>query len=144
MKPVYQRKQRPAHDPEFAGAARALSRALLAVHKELLERARIDYERTHGRQTPAQLWNLLIEDPFFSWLRPLSAAVAQLDELLATEGDRAPYRSLAAEVRRMLTSGDPTDRFAGPYSRFLQVPEVIEVHGAARRALEGFETALGK
>ena len=144
MKPVYQRKSRPAHDPEFVAAARGLSRALLAVHKELLERARIDYERTHERQTPTQLWNLLIEDPFFAWLRPLSAAVAQLDELLATEADRAPYRSLAAEVRRMLTSGDPADRFAAPYSRFLQVPEVIEVHVAARRALEGFETALGK
>jgi hypothetical protein len=114
------------------------------VHKELLERARIEYERTHGRQTPTQLWNLLIGDPFFGWLRPLSGAVAQLDELLATETDRAPYRALAGELRRMLTSGDPEAPFAAPYARFLQIPEVIEAHVAARRALEGFEKALGK
>ncbi|HEU5162878.1 MAG TPA: hypothetical protein VFV54_07025 [Thermoanaerobaculia bacterium] len=144
MKPVYQRKQRPAHDSDFAGAARALSRTLLAVHKQLLERARIDYEKAHGRQTPTQLWQLLIEDPFFAWLRPLSGAVAQLDELLATDTDRAPYRSLAGEVRRMLTSGDPADPFAAQYSRFLQVPEVIEVHVAARRALEAFEAVIEK
>jgi hypothetical protein len=142
MKPVYQRKQRPAHDPEFSAAARGLSRALLAVHKQLLERARIEYERAHGRQTPAQMWNLLISDPFFAWLRPLSGAVAQLDELRATETDRGPYRLLTDELRRMLTSGDPGDPFAGPYARSLQSPDVIEVHAAARRALESFEASI--
>jgi hypothetical protein len=143
VKPVYQPKPRPTHDPDFAGAARALSGALLAVHKELLDRARTDYERTHGRQTPAQLWNLLIGDPFFAWLRPLSGAVAQLDELLATETDRAPYRALAGDLRRMLLSGDPEDPFAAPYSRSLQIPEGIAAHGAARRALEAFEEKVG-
>lgn len=143
MKPVYQRSPRPQHDPEFAGAARALARALLAVHKELLDRARADYERANGRQTPAQLWNLLIGDPFFAWLRPLSGAVAQLDELVATETDRARYRSLLGDLRHMLLSGDPSDPFAAPYSRSLQIPEVIAAHAAARRALEAFEERVG-
>ncbi len=140
---MYRRPPRPQHDQEFAGAARALSRALLAVHKELLERARAEYERANGRQTPAQLWSLLIGDPFFAWLRPLSGAVARLDELLATETDRAPYRALLVDLRRMLFSGDPSDAFAGPYSRSLQAPEVIAAHGAARRALEAFEGRVG-
>ncbi len=143
MKPVYQRTPRPTHDPDFAGAARALSKALLAVHRELLERARTDYEKTHGRQTPSQLWNLLIGDPYFAWLRPLSGAVAQLDELLATETDRTPYRALAGALRRMLLSGDPADPFAAPYSSSLQIPEVVAAHGAARRALEAFEEKVG-
>ncbi len=143
MNPVDPRKPRPAHDPDFAGAARALSRALLGVHKELLELARIEYERANGRQNPAQMWNLLIGDPFFAWLRPLSGAVAQLDELLATESDRSPYRRLVGNLRPMLVGDDPSDPFAGPYARYRQLPEVIAAHAVARRALETFEETLG-
>ena len=142
MNPIHQKKQRPQHDPDFAGAARGLSRSLLALHKELLELVRIEYERMHGRQTPAQMWNLLVGDPFFAWLRPLSGAVAQLDELLATESDRAPYRSLASGLREMLERDDPEHPFAGAYARWRQAPEVVGPHVAARRALETFEARL--
>jgi hypothetical protein len=142
MKPVYQRKSRPAHDPEFAAAARGLSRALLAMHKELLETARIDYEREHGRQTPAQMWNLLIGDPFFAWLRPLSGMVAQLDELLATETDRAPYRQLLGDLDHMIGSGDPSHPFAGRYALCLKTPEIISAHGSVRSAAARLEALL--
>lgn len=142
MKPVYQRMPRPQHDPEFAARAKALSRAMLELHKELLDTVRGEYERRHGPQAPLQMWNLLVNDPFFAWLRPLSGMVAQLDELLATETDRAPYRQLLGDLDHMIGSGDPAHPFAGSYARYLQSPEIISAHGSVRSAAAQFEAVV--
>ncbi|HVR42049.1 MAG TPA: hypothetical protein VMS56_01285 [Thermoanaerobaculia bacterium] len=133
---------RPAQEPEFARRARALSSALLALHRALLGEVRGEYERTHGPQSPVRMFDLLVNDPAFAWLRPLSGAVAQLDELLATETDRAPYRNLVKDLHQMLGSGDPAHPFAGTYGRYLQSPPVAGAHGAGRKALTRFEELL--
>ncbi|MGH9458680.1 MAG: hypothetical protein ACRD2J_13700 [Thermoanaerobaculia bacterium] len=142
MKPVYRRMPRPTHDPEFLARARALSSALLAVHGAILAEVRREFESEYGPQTPTQLWNLLLQHHFFQWMRPLSVAVAQLDELLASETDRAPYRALTADLHHMLSSGDPAHPFAGTYARYLQTPEIVTAHAGARLALRRFEDVL--
>ncbi|MFN2443217.1 MAG: hypothetical protein ABR517_11095 [Thermoanaerobaculia bacterium] len=139
MKPLYQRMPRPQHDPEFAARAKALSRAMLELHKELLDAVRVEYEATNGPQAPLQMWNLLVSDPFFAWLRPLSGMVARLDELLASETDRAPYRQMLGELEHMIGSGDPAHQFAGSYARYLQSPEIISAHASVRSAVARFE-----
>jgi hypothetical protein len=139
MKPLYQKTPRPQHDPAFAARAKALSRAMLALHKELLDAVRGEYERANGPQAPLQMWNLLVSDPFFEWLRPLSGMVARLDELLASETDRAPYRQLLEDLEHMIGSGDPGHQFAGSYALYLQTPEIISAHGSVRSAVAEFE-----
>ena len=61
-------------------------RGLLRVHKALLDDARIRYEREQGRiEGSGALLRLVLNDPWFAWLHPLSGLVVQIDELLAAD-----------------------------------------------------------
>lgn len=83
---------------ETPSALRELAPALRELHHLLLQECRADYERTHGPVPgPGQLLHLAMFDPFFSWLRVLSALMADLDELL--EQKEPPTDEEAAAVR---------------------------------------------
>ena len=59
---------------------------LLRIHKALLDDARIRYEREQGRiEGSGALLQLVLNDPWFAWLHPLSGLVVQIDELLAAD-----------------------------------------------------------
>lgn len=142
MKPVYRRPPRPSHDPDFAAKAKQLSRALLALHRELMLAAQREYEVLSGPVPPLKLLDLLMNDPWFAWLRPLSTATAQLDELFDTETDRAPYRSLVKELRVMLEAAAEDHPFAERFPRYRELPEIVLASTKGRRALEEFEEVL--
>lgn len=57
--------------------------ALIELHRVLLSSEREQYEAVFGpiTSTPHFL-GLVLNDPWFSWLRPLSALVAEMDEAL--------------------------------------------------------------
>lgn len=75
-----------------------LSPALGELHRTLVEHTRSDYELERGPAAIAGgLLHLLINDPYFAWLRPLSELMVDLDVLL--EGGAAPGDSDAAAVR---------------------------------------------
>ena len=60
-----------------------LAAELRVLHKALLTAGRAAYEAEHGPvQGPTQLLHLLVHDPAFAWLRPLSELMADLDEML--------------------------------------------------------------
>jgi hypothetical protein len=57
--------------------------ALLDVHTVLLEEERVRYESEQGRiQGSYHFLQLVISDPFFDWLRPMSRLVVRIDEFL--------------------------------------------------------------
>ena len=57
--------------------------ALLALHKALVDSERISYEKTFGViRSPNQFLQLLITDPWFAWLQPLSQLLVSMDESL--------------------------------------------------------------
>jgi len=83
-----------------------LATELRALHKALLQAARADYEAEHGPLAGAtQLLHLVVHDPAFAWLRPLSELMADLDGIL----DLAPPVSdeeagaVRAEVEHILS-----------------------------------------
>ncbi len=56
---------------------------LLRLHKALLDSERIVYEQTHGPiVNSGEFFRLVIGDDAFSWLRPISQFIVQIDELL--------------------------------------------------------------
>src|SRR5216110_1638806 len=64
---------------ELRAALRELSKALLPLHRALIEAARDDYAFAYGKSVgPAQLLQLVTDDPFFAWLKPMAARVEQL------------------------------------------------------------------
>ena len=58
-------------------------RALLVLHKALVDSERISYEKTIGAiRSPNQFLQLLLTDPWFAWLQPLSQLIVSMDEAL--------------------------------------------------------------
>ena len=115
------------------GPARArletLRRPLLRLHKALLGAEREEYEKQHGPiQGGGQLLQLVIGDPWFAWLRPMSGLIVLIDEHLEAKDERPSDEGpgLVDQVRALTT---PEDR----YTRLLKDhPEAA----AAQRELE--------
>ena len=60
--------------------------AFLSLHKALLDSERILYEQFYGRiPSSGEFFRLVIGHEWFSWLRPMSQFVAQVDETLSTK-----------------------------------------------------------
>lgn len=108
-----------------------VNRALRALHKLLIGTVRSDYERTHGPVAgPGALLRLLMEDPFFSWLRPMSRAMVEMDELSEEETPPEPIR--VAGLRERIEGMIATER----HLAILQSsPEVVMAHTDLRKAL---------
>lgn len=72
-----------------------LSRALLRLHKALLDDERVSYEGVYGRiATNGEFLQLVLDHAWFAWLRPLYQLMAQLDELEVE--DRSPSVEITA------------------------------------------------
>jgi hypothetical protein len=112
---------------ELAARLRTLHAALVAIERDA-------YERRQGPLTSAQLLHLLMNDPAFAWLRPMSMLMADVDALLdrATidEEDAAAVR---LELDRLLTT---TPAFSIEYlARLQQSPTLAVDHGRVREAM---------
>lgn len=130
-------------DAEVRQRLDEVTHALRPLHKALVELVRVGYEKRHGRiGGPVRLFQLLTTDPFFAWLQPMSALMAQIDELYDQKEPIDP-RSVAA-VRATLESlvgnrgQEPSpDSFVSRYLEILQNhPEVVMAHARLRRALD--------
>ena len=112
-------------------------KALLHVHKAILDQERRRYEAAHGRiPTAMGFLQLLLNDEWFAWLRPMSGLAAQIDEaLFAKPGETAMAPSLLLEEARFLLSprheGD--DLPARLYQLIQSVPEVAVAHAEAMK-----------
>ncbi len=113
---------------------------LLNLHKVLIDDAKAAYEMDRGRVgSNASLLQLVINDPWFAWLHPLSELVVRIDETLradvaATEADGAV---LLEQVTRLLSPELGPDEFAQRYYEALQrQPAVIVAHAEVRRILK--------
>jgi catechol 2,3-dioxygenase len=119
---------------------RDLRTRLLNLHKVLLDDARAAYELDRGRiASNANLLQLVINDPWFAWLHPLSELVVRIDETIepdapATEADGA---ALVEQVERLLAPAENGETFARRYFEALQrQPSVVLAHADVRRALK--------
>lgn len=126
--------------PELKQRLDVASRALLAVHKALLDHERARYEREHGPvASSGQMLQLVIHDPHFAWLHPLSTAIVRLDELATSSEPSGPadaeaeLKSVAAMVRPDLQGSE----FNRRYHRLLQESATIAQADTAWRAVVG-------
>ena len=105
---------------------------LLRVHKALLEHERARYEADHGPiGGPGAFLQLVIHDPAFAWLRPISEFVVQIDEFVSSRDPRNPAdgEALLAQARDLLVPAESGTDFQRQYHRSLQESdEVVEAH----------------
>lgn len=107
---------------------------LLDLHKTLLDAVRVDYEREHGRvESAGALLQLVVSDPAFDWLRPLSQLIVAIDELEPSAGPKVVSEMVEALVER-----DP--KFATPYQAWLQAnPDVVLQHGKTMKSVQALK-----
>ena len=127
-------------------------RALLDLHKALIEHERAAYENAHGAVSPGEMLQLLIRDASFSWLHPISELIVRVDELISNANDRrrptparpamtpdqvsAEAEILLLETRELLTAGDAPGGFRQRYDTILKLdPAIVLMHRAVISAL---------
>jgi hypothetical protein len=96
---------------------------LLHLHKALLESERAAYERDVERiKSTGQYLNLVLNDPWFSWLRELSQFVVLVDETLEQDepADDEEAGRLIASARALVGPAEDGDRFGRSYWQAMQ------------------------
>jgi hypothetical protein len=126
-------------DPERAAlraALREMSKLLIPLHRALIEAAREEYAANVSPiSNPSHLLQLVQEDPFFSWLKPMTSLIVDIDEMVRKDFVRADVDGIVARVDAMFGTAVP-EAFAARYVPILQRDiDVAVSHAAVRNAL---------
>lgn len=141
-------KARPASpSPEREQLRQRLSslrRALLDLHKTLVDSERVSYEQTVGTiPSPNHFLHLLTTDPWFAWLQPFSRLIVAVDEALEEKEPLTPVSAAAFErqTRALLVASEEGEGFARHYFDALQRdPDVVLAHGELARLIRARPT----
>lgn len=123
----------PPDGPEIPRARlRSLRNGLLRLHKSLLDSERAAYERDVQRiDSPGQFLDLLLNDPWFGWLRELSQYIVLIDETLDLENPptAAEATRLITQARELVTPAEEGPLFSRRYWEAMQRdPSAVLAH----------------
>ena len=111
----------------------ALRNGLLRWHKSLLDSERAAYERDVARITSTgQYLQLVLDDPWFAWLREISQFIVIVDETLAQKEPATPADAarLIGKARELLIPSETGPEFARRYEEAMQRDaSVVLAHG---------------
>jgi hypothetical protein len=117
-----------------------LRRALLPLHKTLLEWERKTYEREHGRKMGGgELLQIIMTAPQFAWLHPISELIVRIDQALDEEAPdtTVDVDAIVVQVRRLVLPDQTEKPYAERYLTALQeVPDVVVAHGKVTAILK--------
>jgi hypothetical protein len=113
---------------------------LLSLFSALIVAERLTYERIHGRvDSTDRLTQLVLSDPWFTWLCPLLDLLLRIDQLLDDDAfDITPeiVAHLVAEVCALTRPSIDGDGFERAYYEALnRAPEVVLAHFQVTRVL---------
>lgn len=130
---------RTMHTPDtperaaLRAALREASKALLPLHRALIEAARDDYAFAYGKAvSPTQLLQLVTDDPFFAWLKPMTSLIVEIDEMARVDFEPGHATAMAARVERLFGDAAFNERYVPLLQRDV---DVAVAHAAIRRAL---------
>ncbi|OAI45705.1 hypothetical protein AYO43_01575 [Nitrospira sp. SCGC AG-212-E16] len=113
--------------------------SLLSLHKALILAEQVTYERINGRvESTGQLLQLVLNDPWFTWLHPVSQLVVRIDDLLEEGSELSPVEveHFLIEARSLIRPSEEGDGFERSYYEALQRdPDVIFAHVAVKKLL---------
>lgn len=116
----------------------ALSTTLTRLHKALMDHQFKKYEKDQGRiQHNGEKLQLLLSHTDFQWLRPLSHAIADLDDQVESDSmDGAEIKGTLKEIELLLFS-DRHKTFSEQYQPFEPgTPEIILLHQELKNSLQ--------
>lgn len=100
-----------------------LSRALLRLHKTLLDAAKAEYEAQNGAiASPNHYLQLVLNDAHFSWLRKISSLVALVDEAASVRrpASEREAHALVDEAKMLLNFEEADEEFNDKFQTALQ------------------------
>jgi hypothetical protein len=123
-----------------------LRNGLLTLHKTLLDSERAIYERDVAKiHTPGQFLGLVMDDPWFAWLRELSRFVVEIDEKLDAKEEPATMADanrFVLKARALITPAENGRGFEKRYFEAMQRdPNVVLAHAATARLIAGLRAA---
>lgn len=138
-------------DREPAGIRQRLTElreAMLPLHKALLEFERVGYEATFGKiQSPFHFLKLVTDDPWFTWLAPMTQLITAMDEMLDAKKEpltAAGVEAVAERVKTLLVATESGEGFSRHYDEALQRnPDVILLHAAVAKLIRAKTKAKG-
>ena len=124
-------------DDETRAALRAslreISRLLIPLHRALIDAAKEDYAFAVGPVgSPTQLLQLLNDDPFFAWLKPMTSLIVDIDEMSRRDFEASDVAGIADRLDAMFGTSPDRD-FAKQYVPLLQRSVDVAVNHAALR-----------
>jgi len=137
-KSFYARTMHTPDSPERAvqrESLREVSKLLLPLHRALIDAAKEDYALAVAPVKPAQLLQLLTDDPFFEWLKPVTALIVDIDEMVRTDFEAADVTAIADRIDRLF-GAKAEGAFSSQYIPMLQRSVDIAIgHAALRKAV---------
>lgn len=138
----------PSHDPmsvphlpleNSIEKLREVRAALLRLHKALLEFERVNYEQFFGRiQSKGEYFQLVVSHDWFSWLRPISQFIVQIDEALSAKEPITvgAANELLNQARQMLKPAQDGTMLEKRYYRAIQQePAIALLHADVSQLL---------
>ncbi len=112
---------------------------LLKLHKSMVDLERELYEGIHGRQTPGQFLNLLLENEDMAWLRKFSMLIVEIDEMFdQKEGITAELVDAnLSKIRELVAMAETDDYFKAKYQFSLtRSPHAAMFHSELKQLLK--------
>jgi hypothetical protein len=126
--------------PALLDRLKNLRSALLKLHKAMLDAERSRYESVHGRvQSTGEMFRLVLEDPWFSWLRPISQFIVEIDEALASKEPLTLPQAdaLLVQARQLLKPAEQGSMMAQHYYEAIQRdPTIAMLHADVSQFLK--------
>ena len=134
---------RTMHTPDSPGRAqlrealRQVSKILIPLHRNLIDSAKADYALGYGPvEKPAQLLQLLTDDPFFAWLKPMTSLIVDIDEMARVDFEHEDAYAIGDRLQRLFGRENPDAAFAEQYVPVLQREvDVAILHAALQKAM---------
>lgn len=128
---------------------KALRPLMLKLHKALLDAEQDSYERIHGPITSKmELFQLVINDEWFEWLRPISQFIARIDESVASKEPVSPneIHGLLEEAHDLLPlESDEVSEAAVRYQRAVDnYPKIATLHAQVMGVLRPTSVDTGE
>jgi hypothetical protein len=112
---------------------------LLRVHKTILDHERTRYDRSHAPVGgPMEFLQLVLNDPWFAWLRPISELIVQIDEFVSAKepAQLSHGEALLKQAQDLLVPNETGTPFGRAYFRAMQEsPDVAMAHGEWKRSM---------
>ena len=125
-------------DPQRAAvraALREMSKLLIPLHRALIDSSRDDYTAGGGFiQSPHHLLQLITDDPFFAWLKPMTSLIVDIDEMARVDFKDEDVAAIAKRVDRLF-GANVEELFAARYVPILQRDVDVAIgHAEVRKA----------